>query len=136
MSEFQHLKQSLMLLQPFAKDPKDAIHIYLGFACLVVAILVLRSGMSSYRLVLPGILLSLALETLDLWDDIHSLGHFRWAASARDIVNTNLIPFVLVTLSRFTNRAPLVADGLPAVGQSDTWSGLDTRASPPGGIRR
>ena len=57
--------------------------------------------MSYYHLILPGVLVSVVLEVLDLWDDFHYFGHFRWAASARDIVNTSLIPFLLVSVCRY-----------------------------------
>jgi hypothetical protein len=40
------------------------------------------------------------MEVFDLRDDLSSLGHFRWSASFKDVVNTNLLPFLTVTLAR------------------------------------
>jgi hypothetical protein len=73
---------------------KDAIHLYIGFLCLLVALIVFRRRLSSYQALLPGFLLSLTLEIFDLRDG-YSVG-----ASVHDIINTNLLPFVLVTLAR------------------------------------
>jgi hypothetical protein len=73
---------------------KDAIHLYIGFLCLLVALVVFRRRLSSYQALIPGFLLSLALEAFDLRDG-YSVG-----ASVHDIINTNLLPFVLVTLAR------------------------------------
>ena len=69
-------------------------------ACLFVALLVFRAPLRSYRALLPGLLAALAMEVLDLRDDRAGLGHFRWTASVKDVVNTNLLPFVLVTIAR------------------------------------
>ncbi len=73
---------------------KDAIHLYIGFLCLLVALVAFRRRLSSYQALIPGFLLSLALEAFDLRDG-YSVG-----ASVHDIINTNLLPFVLVTLAR------------------------------------
>lgn len=73
---------------------KDAIHIYIGFVLLLIALIVFRRRLSSYQALIPGLLVSLVMEVFDLRDG-YSLG-----ASVHDIINTNLLPFVLVTLAR------------------------------------
>ena len=73
---------------------KDAIHIYIGFVLLLLALIFFRRRLSSYQALIPGLLVSLAMEVFDLRDR-YSLG-----ASVHDIINTNLLPFVLVTLAR------------------------------------
>jgi hypothetical protein len=73
---------------------KDAIHLYIGFLCLLIALVVFRRRLSSYQALIPGLLISLTLEVFDLRDG-YSVG-----ASVHDIINTNLLPFVLVTLAR------------------------------------
>jgi hypothetical protein len=73
---------------------KDAIHIYIGFVLLLIALIVFRRRLSSYQALIPGLLVSLAMEVFDIRDG-YSLG-----ASVHDIINTNLLPFVLVTLAR------------------------------------
>ena len=44
---------------------------------------------------MPGLVVSLAMEVFDLRDG------FGWGASLKDLVNTNLIPFLLVQLARW-----------------------------------
>jgi len=73
---------------------KDAIHIYIGFVLLLIALIVFRRRLSSYQALIPGLLVSLVMEVFDLRDG-YSLG-----ASVHDIINTNLLPFVFVTLAR------------------------------------
>lgn len=74
---------------------KDAIHVYVGFLCFVFALVVLRRRLTSFWALLPGVLVSLAMEYFDLRDG------FNWAESAKDLVNTNLIPLLLVLLARW-----------------------------------
>jgi hypothetical protein len=69
--------------------------------CLLLALLVFRAPMRSYRALLPGLVAALAMEVFDLRDDLASVGHFRWGASLKDVVNTNLLPLVMVTVTRF-----------------------------------
>jgi hypothetical protein len=74
---------------------KDAIHVYIGFLCLVFALVVLRRRLTSFWALAPGVLLSLVMEYFDLRDG------FRWIESVKDLVNTNLIPLMLVLLARW-----------------------------------
>ena len=74
---------------------KDAIHIYIGFLCLVFALVALRRKLTSFWALVPGILLSLTMELFDLRDG------FGWQASVKDLVNTNLIPLLLILLARW-----------------------------------
>jgi hypothetical protein len=90
-SNYQLLKLWLLAAVPLTKD---AIHIYIGFLCLLVALIVFRRRLTSYQALIPGLLVSLAMEVFDLRDG------YGWIASVKDFVNTNLMPFVLVTLAR------------------------------------
>jgi len=74
---------------------KDAIHIYIGFLCLLLALILFRRKLGSFTALLPGLLVSLTMEALDLRDG------FALSESIKDIVNTNLIPFLLVLLARW-----------------------------------
>jgi hypothetical protein len=74
---------------------KDAIHIYIGFLCLLLALILFRRKLGSFTALLPGLLVSLTMEALDLRDG------FALRESIKDIVNTNLIPFLLVLLARW-----------------------------------
>ena len=91
-SDYQLFKLWWLAVLPLTKD---AIHIYIGFLCLLVALILLRRRLTSYWALAPGLLVSIVMEILDLRDG------YNWAASAKDLVNTNLIPFLLVTLARW-----------------------------------
>lgn len=80
---------------------KDAIHIYLGLFCLIASLVLLRKPLSSYWVLLAGLILSCVMEILDLRFN-HSIGaRLSWAASFHDLVNTNLMPLLLVVLARW-----------------------------------
>jgi len=90
-SNYQLLKLWLLAALPLTKD---AIHVYIGFLCLLGALIVLRRRLTSYQALLPGLLISVTMEVFDLRDG------YGWTASVHDLINTNLMPFVLVTLAR------------------------------------
>ncbi len=90
-SNYQLLKLWLLAAVPLTKD---AIHIYIGFLCLLVALIVFRRRLTSYWALVPGLLVSVTMEIFDLRDG------YGWTASVKDLINTNLMPFVLVTLAR------------------------------------
>lgn len=91
-SNYQLFKLGWLAILPLTKD---AIHIYIGFLCLLLALILFRRKLSSFQALIPGLVVSVAMEVLDLRDG------YDWLASAKDLVNTNLIPFVLVLLSRW-----------------------------------
>lgn len=97
-SAYQLLKLHVLQAVPLAKD---AVHIYIGFGCLLFALLVLRRPLRSWWALLPGLLVAVGMEIFDLRDDYASLGHFRWGASFKDIVNANVIPLLLVLLAKW-----------------------------------
>lgn len=90
-SDYQIFKLWWLAVLPLTKD---AIHVYIGFLCLLIALIVFRRRLTSYWAVVPGLVVSVLMEVLDLRDG------YNWVASAKDLVNTNLIPVVLVTLAR------------------------------------
>jgi hypothetical protein len=90
-SDYQIFKLWWLAVLPLTKD---AIHIYIGFLCLLIALIVFRRRLTSYWAIVPGLVVSIGMEVLDLRDG------YNWVASAKDLVNTNLIPLVLVTLAR------------------------------------
>src|SRR5262245_1588300 len=96
-SAYQRFKLELLSWLPISKD---AFHVYLGCACLLLAAAVLRRPLSSYAALLPGLVLSLLMEALDLRDGLRTFGYWRWGASLHDLVNTNLLPLVIVLLAR------------------------------------
>ena len=91
-SDYQVFKLWWVSVLPLTKD---AIHVYIGFLCLLLALILFRRKLSSFTALIPGLVVSVAMEILDLRDG------FGWAASLKDLVNTNLIPFLLVLLTRW-----------------------------------
>ncbi|WOJ97104.1 hypothetical protein R0137_00685 [Congregibacter brevis] len=79
---------------------KDAIHIYVGLAVFLVAIVVWQRGRISWLSLLPVVAIAIIMEALDLHDDSRSFGYLRWGASAHDFVNTVFWPTVLVITNR------------------------------------
>lgn len=96
-SKYQLFKLRVLDLIPVSKD---AAHVYVGMGCLLLALLIFRAPLRSYRALLPGLIAGVTMEVFDLRDDLASVGHFRWGASLKDVVNTNLLPLVLVTVAR------------------------------------
>lgn len=90
-SDYQIFKLWVLAVIPLTKD---AIHVYIGFLCLLIGLVVFRRRLSSYQALIPGLVVSLLLEVFDLRDG------YSVSASLHDIVNTNLMPLVLVTLAR------------------------------------
>jgi hypothetical protein len=91
-SDYQVFKLWFMAVLPLAKD---AIHVYVGFGCLLAALLLLRLKLSSFWCLVPGLVVSLIMEALDLRDG------YAWGESLKDLINTNAIPFILVALARW-----------------------------------
>ena len=91
-SDYQLFKLWWVSVLPLTKD---AIHVYIGFLCLLLALILFRRKLSSFTALIPGLVVSVAMEILDLRDG------YGWAASLKDLVNTNLIPFLLVLLTRW-----------------------------------
>lgn len=96
-SLYQRFKIVLLSILPLSKD---ALHVYLGCLCLLATALLRRRPLSSFKLLLPGLLLSLVMEAFDLRDDLQTEGRRRWEASAHDVLNTNLVPLIFVALAR------------------------------------
>ena len=96
-SSYQHLK---LWLLPQVGLSKDAVHIYIGVVCLLISVVVFRLPLSSWKALILGLVVAVIMESLDLRDDLASFGHFRWAASLKDVVNTNLIPLLMVLLAK------------------------------------
>ncbi|MFL6202761.1 MAG: hypothetical protein ACJ76J_26630 [Thermoanaerobaculia bacterium] len=91
-SDYQVFKLWWVSVLPLTKD---AIHVYIGFLCLLLALILFRRKLGSFTALIPGILVSITMEVFDLRDG------YAWMESVKDVVNTNLIPFLLVLLTRW-----------------------------------
>ena len=95
---YVHLKILIVSTLPLSKD---AIHIYIGFMCLIASIVLLRRPLTSYWVLVLGLIISCAMEILDLRNLYLWSGVVHWRPSLHDLINTNLMPFLLVTLARW-----------------------------------
>ena len=84
---------------------KDAIHIYIGVGCLLVSLTIGRRRPGSFGALWLGLIVSVALEVIDLADDYVQRGLLIWMPSVKDIVNTNLIPLVMTLVMRWRRRS-------------------------------
>ena len=90
-SDYQVFKLWWVSVLPLTKD---AIHVYIGFLCLLLSLILFRRKLGSFTALIPGLIVSVAMEVFDLRDG------YAWLESLKDIVNTNLIPFLFITLAR------------------------------------
>jgi len=79
---------------------KDAIHMHVGFASFVLVILITKKSASSFRVLIPGFILSLFMEFMDMRDE-HYLGRNpNIVATIHDLINTNFIPVIICLMAR------------------------------------
>lgn len=96
-AQYQQFK--LIIFEIFSLS-RDAIHIHVGFAALILALLLTRKKLHQWSILLPTFILSVLMEALDIWDELNTIGHVLIAASLHDLLNTNFIPFILVLWAR------------------------------------
>ncbi len=108
-STFQALKLEIVLATDLSRD---ALHIHVGLAAMIGTALILRKSLGSLLPWLAAAVAASAGEALDMWDDLESLGRWRWDAGLHDLVNTIFWPTILLLIARA--RAGPSADGLPS----------------------
>lgn len=99
-SAAQSLKISIMTATGLSRD---ALHVHVGLAVFLAAVVVLRRPLRSVLPWLVVLAVAVAGELLDLRDDVSTTGEWRSRDSLRDIVNTVLWPTVLLLAARFTS---------------------------------
>ena len=75
---------------------RDALHIYVGLAVLLVMALALRRQLSSLLPLSIVFFVALLGEIVDIRDDLLTVGYWRLGASLHDLVNTVFWPTVIV----------------------------------------
>lgn len=98
---YQALKMRVLETVPLAKD---AVHIYVGVAALLVSVFLLRRSIRSPSALVLGFLLSLAMEALDVRDSLAARSGVSWLPTVKDLLNTNAIPVLIVLLARWQAR--------------------------------
>ena len=102
-SPYQQLKGQILSVVGLSKD---AVHLYIGIGCFLVSILVLRFAPTAYRSLALGLLFSFVMEALDLRDNVRYRETTRALASLHDVVNTNLLPYLIVVALRLRLGPP------------------------------
>lgn len=102
-SPYQQLKGQILAVVGLSKD---AVHLYIGLGCFLLSILVLRCAPTQYRSLILGFLVSLGMEALDLRDNVRYRETTRALASLHDLVNTNLLAYLIVVALRLRLGAP------------------------------
>jgi len=102
-SPYQQLKGQILAAVGLSKD---AVHLYIGIGCLLISVLVLRFAPTAYRSLALGLLVSLGMEAMDLRDNVRYREATRAVASLHDLVNTNLLPYLMVVALRLRLGPP------------------------------
>lgn len=102
-SPYQQLKGQILSVVGLSKD---AVHLYIGIGCFLLSILVLRFPPTAYRSLALGLLTSFAMEALDLRDNVRYRETTRALASLHDLVNTNLLAYLIVVSLRLRLGPP------------------------------
>ena len=102
-SPYQQLKNEILAAVHLSKD---AVHLYIGIGCFLLSILVFRFAPTAYRSLVLGLLVSLGMEAMDLHDNVRYRETTRALASLHDLVNTNLLPYLIVVGLRLRLGAP------------------------------
>jgi hypothetical protein len=102
-SPYQQLKNQILSVVGLSKD---SVHLYIGLGCFLVSILVLRLAPTSYRSLLLGLVVSLGMEAMDLRDNVRYRETTRALASLHDLLNTNLLAYLIVVALRLRLGPP------------------------------
>ncbi len=79
---------------------RDAVHMHIGFLCLVFMLCFSKKHLTSFSIIIPGLILSILMEMMDFRDDFALGRKLNIAACIHDLVNTNFIPLCLVVLAK------------------------------------
>jgi hypothetical protein len=88
----QAIKQAIVLTIGLSRD---ALHIYVGLAVLLIMAFVLRKKLSSLIPLSIVFFVAILGEIVDMRDDMLTIGYWRLNASIHDVVNTVFWPTVL-----------------------------------------
>jgi hypothetical protein len=99
MSPFQTAK---IMLGEATDLGKDALHIYVGLAVMLLVAVALKRSLGDWRPIAAVALASLAGEIWDVIDTYSHGGRPRFDANWKDVWNTMFWPTILFVLARFT----------------------------------
>lgn len=93
---FTQYQQWKVILLNILLVTADAFHIYLGLGLFLVTCGIRRQV--SLSSLLPGLLISLIMETLDFLYQGAFIGVLSWDGCIHDLIHTNLAPFLIVVV--------------------------------------
>ena len=96
------LQSSKIMLMQATGLSKDALHVYVGLAVMLIGAMLLRRGLGDWRLLIAVAVAALAGEAWDLIDTLIEGEPVRLRANWKDVWNTLFWPSVLFALARFT----------------------------------
>lgn len=93
LSYYQQLKP---IVNELLGLTNDAIHMHIGFFALIATLIIVKKRMNPWLYLVPGFVLSILMEILDIRDDYVYGSRMHFVRNLHDIINTNLIPVVVV----------------------------------------
>jgi hypothetical protein len=96
------LQSAKLLLMEASNLGKDALHVYVGLAVMLLVVIAFKRSLSDWRPLAAVALASVAGEVWDVIDTWSHGGSPRWDANWKDIWNTLFWPTILFGLARFT----------------------------------
>ena len=103
-STYQSLK---ILFAAYVPIDRDILHVVIGLVLTAIAVSIARRSMRLWPFLVAfaiACFLGVAMEVLDIRDDIQSLGAWRWRASALDFIRTIFVPAVGLIIAWFIRR--------------------------------
>lgn len=103
-STYQSLK---MLLADYVPVERDILHVLIGLTVTIIAIAVARGSLRFRPLwlaLLVACTLGIAMEVLDMRDDLNSLDAWQWRESTLDLLRTIAVPLAALLLALVIKR--------------------------------
>ena len=105
--ETSHYQALKLLVSEYVPIDRDYLHILVGLLLVVAAVLANRYRKRSSTFLLTftvACAIGAAMELADMFDDINSLGQWRWGESTLDFLGTILFPGVALLFERIVQR--------------------------------
>ncbi len=105
--ETSHYQALKLLVGEYVPIDRDYLHILVGLLLVVVAVSVNRYRTRSSTFLLTFMVacaIGAAMELADMFDDINSLGQWRWDESILDLLSTILFPAMALLFVRISQR--------------------------------
>lgn len=96
------LQSAKLFLMDVTNLGKDALHVYVGLAVMLLVVIVFRRSLADWRPLAAVAVAAVAGEAWDLFDTVMHGGSPRVSLNGKDIWNTMFWPTVLFLLARFT----------------------------------